>query len=144
MNKLVFIVSLFILSTASFAQSCKTPIKIEVYDRASGHTANLLKVKLAVGSTAKVKIENITRDEYDRPVRRLPYVYSNPTIHFKANTDKACVALATRSLTSMGFEVSEISYRPYAYGHEVGRVRISIPPRTFLYEHNGTLSVKSL
>ena len=142
-------VSFLMISAAGFAQNgrhksskCKTPIKIEIYDQASRRTANLLKDLVKVNSISKVKVENIVRDEYDRPKLHLPYVYSKPTIHFRKNSDKACVEAAVRSMNSMGFDFKDISYRPYSYGNELDLVRISLPPRTFLYDDNGILTVQ--
>jgi|GEM_PF-4133985 len=135
--------SLFLASAESFAQACRTPTNIEIYDRASRNAAHLLKVKLSTNLVAKVKVENIVVDEYGRNRARLPYVHTKPVIHSRGKMDKACVDIAVRSLTSMGFDLSDIAYRNYSYGNEVEMVRVSIPPRTFLYDQNGTLTVKS-
>lgn len=126
-------ISFFMISTATMASDCWTPVKIEIYDQGSSHFAHLLKNQIKADSLAKVKIENIVRDQYDRPKRDLPYVYAKPTLHFNKKTDHACVEIAVRSLTQMGIDLKDISYRPYAFGKELNVVRVSIPPRTFLY-----------
>lgn len=137
-------VSLILISTTVIAQSrCRTPINIEIYDESSRHSANLLKALIKGNTVSKVKIENLLLDKYDRPKREIPYVHAKPTIFYRKNIDESCVVVARKAINSMGFDIADIKNRPYSYGNELETVRVSIPPRTHLYDNNGILSVIS-
>ena len=140
MFRTIMTTSFFIASTMTYAQgSCSTPIKIEIYDEGSRQAAQLLKKNIA--SKKVIKVENIVNDQYGYPRRKLPYVHANVTIFSRKGLDSDCVAATVRSLKLMGFKTSKIEYRFYPVGKASTFMRVGLPPRTFLYEYDGTLSV---
>lgn len=142
MIKSIMTASMLIGFSTVFAEvKCTTPLKIEIYDEGSRHAAKLLKSKIGSKSKTTVKIENIVNDQYGYPRRKLPYVHTNATIFSRKGIDSACVADVVKSLKVMGFEKDQIAYRSYAHGSKSDIMRVSIPPRTFLYEYDGKLTI---
>lgn len=140
--KSILTTSLLIASSALWAQvKCTTPIKIEIYDEGSRLAANLLKSKIRSASQASIQIENIVNDQYGYPRRKLPYVHTRATIFSRKGIDNDCVASTVKSLKLMGFGKSEIAFRSYAKGSKSDIMRVSIPPRTFLYEYDGNTTI---